>query len=206
MIGSSEEDQSIWKLCELFQHIFTAYAANIRTAENPSDLVLQIVPFDWVGSESRIAIPSLGPCTRLAKIIYDKCPLSSRAKSPFTSGSAFQISQQLPRSINFKVTTSSSYSPLNYAPVAHLGYVWNEETSWLSAALINEFGDKQWSASYYIGQVSNPWPYFAAVTNEIWEIVGEAIDFTQDECKVYIAKLEPITKAEMQGMSKVYIY
>ena len=206
MIGLSEKEQSIWKLSELFQHIFAAYAANVRTVENPSDLVLQVVPFDWVGSESRIAIPSLGPCNKLAKIIYDKCPLPSRAKSPFASSSAIQISQQLPKSINFKVTTSSSYSPLDYAPVAHLGYVWNEGSSWLSAALVNDFGNQQWSASYYIGQVSNPWPYFVAITNEIWEIVGEAIDFTQDECKVYIAKLEPIKKAEMQGTSKTRIY
>ena len=205
VVNPSNGTQSIRKLCELFRQTFNAYASNVRIANNPSDLVLQIIPIDWMGSESHVAIPSLRACTRLAKIIYDKCPLPDGTKSPFASGSAFQITEQLPRSIDFKVTTSNSYSPLNHTPVAHLGYVWNVQAHWLSAAVVNEIGDRQWSGSYHIGQRANPWPHFAAIAKEVWEIIGEAVDLKQDECTIYIAKTEPIANTEMEGTSRTQL-
>lgn len=204
VVNPSDSSESIRKLCELFQTIFAAYASTLRMAENPSDLVLQILPLSWVGSETHITIPALGPCTRLAKIIYNKCPLSNAAQSPFDSGTAFQIARQVPRKIDFKVTASGTYSPLKHSPIAHLGYFWDAREDWLSVALTNDTGDLQWNASYHLGQVSNPRPYFAAVAKEIWEVVGESFDFTQDECKVFVAKVGAFTDTEIESKSALH--
>ena len=201
MINPSEEPSSIRYLCEIFQRIFNAYASNTKPKDAPSDLVLQIIPLNWVATKSSLAIPLLGPCTRLAKIVYDKCPLLIDTSLPLNSGAAFRIADQFPKKIDFKLTASSNFSPIGHTPVAHLGYCWNKQANWLSFAFVNDTGDAQWSASYHLGLLSDPWPYFAAVAREIWDITGEATDFSQDECKVYIAKTEVMEPMEIEGKS-----
>ena len=200
IINPSQNAQYIWQLCEMFQNIFSAYASSARTTDNPSDLVLQILPFEWAATDFCTMTSSLQSYTRMAKILYDKCPLSVPSRSAYASGAAFQIAEQIPRKLDFKLTASNSYSPLKHSSTAHLGYCWNEGEDWLSAALVNDTGNKQWNASYHVGRVSYTWHCFAAVAREIWEVVGEAIDFATEECRVYIAKTEAFAETEIESM------
>ena len=205
IINPSHGAKYIRQLCRIFQRTFHAYASAVRTIEEPSDIVLQLLPIGCVASDFNIMIPKLSLCTRIAKIIYDKCPLTQTAKSPYASGAAFQIAESLPKKLDFKLTSSDSYNPLKQLAVAHLGYYWEPQDRWLTAALINDTADRQWTASYHLGRGPHQMPHLAMVLEEIWKIVNDAIDFVPDDGRVYIAKTSLFLAEEIQSTCAIFL-
>ena len=194
------------RLCELFQKTFEAYASAVRMANNPCDLVMQLVPLNWIGSPYRIAILSLRQCTRLANIIYDRCPLADSAYSAYSSVSLFELVKPLPKTVNFRLNSTQLSSPTKDAKLFYLGYSWNEQFCWLSAAFVDCIGSQQWSASYCLGQFSSRWSSFEAVAQEIWEVLEEAVHVSQDDCRVIVTKLEPLHSIERESKYSSYTY
>jgi hypothetical protein len=199
MVNPTESQSTLKRVCEKFHKLFEAYATALRATNNPSDVVLQIIPLHWVGYPSQLTIPSPQQCTRLANVIYNRCPLVEGTSSAYASGSLLQLTDRLPTSVEFRPSPSNNTHPLKHDEGIHLAYHWSEEAHWLSAAFIDNIGSKQWNASYYLGESLNPWPYFAAIAREIWEVVKEATNAPQRDCKIFIAKTHPFNPMEIEG-------
>lgn len=199
MVDPTNGQSSIRRTCELFQKIFEAYASAVRMANNPCDLVTQLVPLDWIGSSSRVAILSLRQCTRLANLVYDRCPPADPTSSAYSAASLFELAKPLPKALHFKLSSAHSSDPLQNAKVIYLGYCWNDRSRWLSAAFIDSTGSQQWSASYCIGQLSNQWSSFELIAQEIWAVIEEAFHVSQDDCRILVSKTGPLHPIERES-------
>ena len=206
MISPSQEIASLRRLCVAFIRIFEAYVSKIRLIQNPSDLVLKILPMDWVSSTSTITSSSPAKYTRLAKELYDRCPTLKLDASPYASASLFQLANPIPKSIEFKLSADFISSPFQHESAIHIGYSWELTSMWLSSALTDTLGCHHWTASYYFGPSFDPWIIFQAVAKEIWEIMLEAMNASQGNRRLFVAKDKPMTTKEIDGKSCPQLY
>ena len=186
-------------ICAAFVKIFESYASNIRTAR-PSDLVLQIIPIRWITAESTIVLPSPTEYAKLAKLVYERCPV--RDAPPYATASLVELAEPLPKVLEFKLSTDTS-SVLRSASTAHVGYSWNRRSQWLSCAITDTLGSRHWTASFHVGLVvdsSRLRTIFEAIAREIWEILLEAMDRPG---RTFIVKDGLMTPIEIEGMMMI---
>ena len=194
---------ALYSLCASFYKLYDTYASCVRHTRAPgdlvSDLVLQIIPFSWIGSSSTIAMQAPRTYIRLAKIIYDRFPVQGQDISPYASASLFRLAEGIPKSLDFKLSSDSPKSLFQHVSAAHIGYSWDVGCRWLCSAMTDSFGCHHWSASYFLGSGNDPWSNFRAAAKEIWETFLEAIDVSYGSHRLYISKISPMPPTEING-------
>jgi mediator of RNA polymerase II transcription subunit 13 len=189
-------------LCASFLKTFEGYTSSthFRGLESPSDLVLKIIPIEWLASDATVALQTPQEFSQLARDVYDRCPTpTSQASSPYASASLFQLAPCLPKTIDFKLAADPPRTLLQGDIAMHIAYSWSQESEWLSCSMIDGLGSHQWTASYSRGSRDAPWSTFKAVANEIWQTALDVMKVVPGTYRVFVARDRPMAELEIEG-------
>jgi mediator of RNA polymerase II transcription subunit 13 len=184
-------------ICTAFQHLFNLYrrALSEKKINTANELVLQLVPLDFVASPTSIMVPLPSEYTRLAMEVYDRCMSFSSA----SSAPAVLLEQPLPKSIDFKMSPVPSASVLQEHSCLHIAYAQSIDDRWITAAWTDNRGTQQMTASYCLGRKNEPISMpFSDVANEIWETTMDIISAKKIHWRVMITRVGVMDPSEIE--------
>lgn len=195
-IYPSDHEEILPLVCAGFYALYETYRKTVpeTRAKIWNDLVLQLIPRQFVTSSTAVVVPSPIDYARLATEVYDRCPDS---ESPSCSPS-IMLEQQLPRNIEFKVTINPSVSLLAENSCIHVAYAQSIDDRWISAAWTDNRGAEQMTASYCLGRKNRPIQRtFAEVAKEIWETTLDIISVKAVNWRILLAKSGVMERSEI---------
>jgi mediator of RNA polymerase II transcription subunit 13 len=182
-------------ICSAFHHLFNLYnkALSDRRMNGANELVLQLIPLDFIASPSSLAVPLPSEYFRLALEVYDRCiDFTSPVSSP-----AIMLEQPLPKTIDFKLNANPSASLLQENTCLHVAYAQSIDDRWITAAWTDNRGTQQMTASYCLGRKNEPISMpFSEVANEIWETTLEYISSKKIHWRIMIARVGVMDPSE----------
>ncbi|KAF7545444.1 hypothetical protein G7Z17_g9166 [Cylindrodendrum hubeiense] len=201
-VYSPDNPGSIIEACSAFQRCFDMYRKTLATRrESPqNELVLQLVPSDFLSSTTSLVIPPPGELVKLCMETYDRCTLflSTEFGGP-TPAPAIMLEQPLPRIIDFKLTNSPSASLMHENSCIHVAYAQSIDERWITAAWTDNRGQQQASASYCLGRKGKASSTsMNEVAHEIWESTLDLISIWKVHWRIIITKSGPMDPAEME--------
>ena len=111
-------------ICSAFQHLFNLYrkALSDRRVNTANELVLQLVPLDFMSSPTSLAVPSPSQYFRLAMEVYDRCidfisssfDTSNNARAAAAEKYRLQIERE-----SIRIATSREYLPSHWVCTKH---------------------------------------------------------------------------------------
>ncbi|CAG8975692.1 hypothetical protein HYALB_00007896 [Hymenoscyphus albidus] len=183
-------------ICSAFQHLFLLYRKALydRKAKFSNELVLQLVPLEFVYSPITINVPPPAEYARLSMEVYDRCiDFESASRSP-----AIVLERPLPRSIDFKLNPNPSASVLQENTCLHIAYAQSTDDRWMTAVWTDNKGTQQMNASYCLGRKNEPISMpFAVVANEIWETTLDFISSKNIHWRIMIARIGVMELSEV---------
>ena len=183
-------------ICSAFQHLFNLYrkALSERRIKAANELVLQLIPLDFVSSSTSLAVPLPSDYFRLAIEVYDRCiDFISSSSSP-----AIMLEQPLPKTIDFKLNANPSASLLQENTCLHVGYAQSIDDRWITATWTDNRGTQQMTASYCLGRKNEPISMpFSDVANEIWETTLDFIANKKIHWRIMIARVGVMDPSEI---------
>lgn len=210
MINPFKNSQAIPYLCSASLKIFETYALALkaRQCNNPNDLILQIIPLDFITTSNTLALPSPLAYRSLAFEIYDRCPpnISSHSDrgSQFACAPSIQLGRAIPKMINLSLSSEPSASLLHSDMCLHLAYAWDPSHEWLTASWTDNRGNVQWNTPYCLGvaETEECWPIFLGIIRDIWETTLEMLYPRNSTWRLYVAKDRAMHKRELEGGSR----
>ena len=184
-------------ICTAFQHLFDLYrrAISEKKSKTTNELVLQLIPMNFVASPTSVMVPLPADYARLAMEVYDRCINFSSA----SSAPAILLEQPLPKSIDFKMTSTPSPSVLQENSCLHIAYAQSIDERWITAAWTDNRGMQQMTVSYCLGRKNEPISMpFSDVANEIWETTMDTISAKKIHWRVMIAKIGVMKPSEIE--------
>ncbi|OBR09324.1 hypothetical protein CH63R_08089 [Colletotrichum higginsianum IMI 349063] len=178
---------SIVEACTAFQQLFEMHRRSLtdRRQSPTNELVLQLVPLDFLTSSTGIVEPTPSDVIRLAIETYDRCTLFG---GPMPSP-AIMLEQSLPRGIDFKLSNTSSSSLMHENTCIHIAYAQSIDERWITAAWTDNRGCQQMTASYNLGRKGKPLSTsLNDVYHEIWETTHDLISKWKVHWRVIISK------------------
>ncbi|KAF6819375.1 hypothetical protein CSOJ01_01432 [Colletotrichum sojae] len=187
---------SIVEECTAFQQLFEMHKRSLtdRRQTPANELVLQLVPLDFMTSPTGIVEAAPSEAIRLALETYDRCTLFG---GPMPSP-AIMLEQSLPRVIDFKLTNTSSSSLMHENTCIHIAYAQSIDERWITAAWTDNRGSQQMTASYNLGRKGKPLSTsLNDVCHEIWETTHDLISKWKVHWRVIISKCGPMDQQEI---------
>lgn len=196
-VYTPDNPSSIVEACAAFRELFElqkkAMAEMKKTVAN--ELVLQLVPLDFVASASTLAILSPTEYAKLCLETYDRCTLFGG----LMPAPAIVLEQALPRGIDFKLAVNPSANLLHENSCIHIAYAQSIDERWVTAAWTDNRGSKQMTASYCLGrrgkQLATP---LADVVHEIWETTHDLISMWKVHWRVVVTKCGTMDQTEVE--------
>ncbi|ROT36270.1 hypothetical protein SODALDRAFT_341202 [Sodiomyces alkalinus F11] len=188
--------ESIMEVCTAFQQLFEMYKKSLfEKRQTPSnELVLQLIPVDFLTSVSGMPTSVPNDLTGLAMEVYDRCTVFG---GPMPAP-AVVLEQSIPRTIDFRLSQTSSSSLMNENACMHIAYAQSIDERWITAAWTDNRGSQQMTASYSLGRKGKPLSgQFTDVANEIWETTHDLISRWKVHWRVIIAKCGHMEQSEM---------
>ncbi|KAG4421803.1 hypothetical protein IFR04_005053 [Cadophora malorum] len=184
-------------ICSAFQHLFNLYRKALaeRRANTANELVLQLIPLDFIASPTSLAIPTPSTYFQLSMEVYDRCvDFTSPSSSP-----AIMLEQPLPRTIDFKLNANPSASLLQENTCLHVAYAQSIDDRWITAAWTDNRGTRQMTASYCLGRKNEPISTpFTEVANEIWETTLQVVASNKIHWRIIIARIGVMDSSEFE--------
>ena len=186
-------------LCEMCQEIMDGYR-NEPGRSTSFGLVVQIVPLRMVYDSRCPAIPPVDVLRKLALEVYDRCgPVNESAS--FDLAPAVALSQPLPDKIDFQLTADSSAVKLFHDNCLHIAYLWEPTCQWMTVTWVDNTGNLQWNASYWVGEDEKTWQEFGSAVYEIIETTGLMIGSSGLPRRIFVVKQNRFLREELKGMS-----
>jgi mediator of RNA polymerase II transcription subunit 13 len=183
-------------ICSAFQHLFNLYRKTLseRRITSLNELVLQLIPLDFISSSTSLAVPLPSEYFRLAMEVYDRCiDFTSSSSTP-----AIMLEQPLPKTIDFKLNANPSASLLQENTCLHVAYAQSIDDRWITASWTDNRGTQQMIASYCLGRKNEPISMpFSDVANEIWETTLDFIASKRIHWRIMIARVGVMDPSEM---------
>ncbi|KAF9876223.1 hypothetical protein CkaCkLH20_06166 [Colletotrichum karsti] len=195
---------SIVEECTAFQQLFEMYKRSLTNQRQVpvNELVLQLVPLDFLTSSAGIVEPTPSDTIKLALETYDRCTLFG---GPMPSP-AIMLEQSLPRGIDFKLTNTSSSSLMHENSCIHIAYAQSIDERWITAAWTDNRGCQQMTVSYSLGRKGKPLSTsLNDVYHEIWETTHDLISKWKVHWRVIITKCGAMDQQEIgfwQGLAQ----
>ncbi|KAI5464700.1 mediator complex subunit 13 C-terminal-domain-containing protein [Mariannaea sp. PMI_226] len=201
-VYSPDNPGSIVEACSAFQRCFDMYNKTLQARkETPqNELVLQLVPSDFISSTTSLVIAPPAKLATLCIETYDRCTLFLKPEfgGP-TSAPAIMLEQPLPRMIDFKLTNVPSASLMHENSCIHVAYAQSIDDRWVTAAWTDNRGHQQATASYCLGRKGKPpSTTMCEVAHEIWESTLDLISVWKVHWRIIITKSGPMDAAEME--------
>lgn len=184
-------------ICSAFQHLFNMYRKGLadRKLKATNELVLQLVPLDFVASPTALVVPSPTAYARLAMEVYDRCTgFNSSSSTP-----GILLEQPLPKHIDFKLNVNPSASLLQENSCLHIAYARSIDDRWITAAWSDNKGTQQMTSSYCLGRKNEPISMsFSDVANEIWETTLDVISSKKIHWRIIITRVGVMDPSEIE--------
>ncbi len=200
MVNPFNGPSALWELCSAFWALFQAYGQGpLGRPDQPQkpDLVLQIVPIQYLASFDIPVILDPGTYVNLAREVYDRCPPSvpSGDKSPLSiyTAPAFQLEEALPRGVPFKLVSEPPPDLLRENGYMHLGYSLSLDGTWITAAWTDSCGKSQAVVSYHLGT-----RVFGEIAKEMWQTTIEILQSRRVHWRVCVAKAGAMDREEFE--------
>ncbi|KAF2837439.1 hypothetical protein M501DRAFT_166343 [Patellaria atrata CBS 101060] len=189
----------LWHLCSAFWTLFEAYRQHSSSkgpTENVPDVILKIIPIDYVASFDSPVVLEWDVLFRLVREIYDRCPPSSAVEDASAlsiySAPSIRLEKSIPRMVPFKLASEPPPDLLHEGSRLHVGYACSFDGSWVTAAWSDDSGQHQHTASYrFPGN-----RLFIEVAREIWETTVQIIQSRRVTWRVSIASAGVMDKEE----------
>ena len=158
------------------------------------ELVLQLVPIDFLASPSSLVIPVPADLHKLCIETYDRCTLfGSALPSP-----SILLEQLPPKTIAFKPAPEPSDSLVHEESVLHVAYATSLDDRWITAAWTDNRGLHQMTASYCLGRKNKPMTTSVVdIARVIWDTTHELLSTWNVYWCVMIAKCGPMSQQEI---------
>lgn len=187
-----------------FLHLFHKYIGDVDrnyARSQMNELVLQIIPMNFVYSPTLLAVPTQWQYLNLALEVYGRCPPKDASDGITGYAPPIVLADAAPKSLPFRVT-SERVSPFQEGRCLHLAVSRSADQRWISAAWSDSSGSFQILMSYCLrARGSNVNRTLAEVRQEIWETTKDIMERTQTRSKVFLVRTEPIDQEEAEGMS-----
>jgi mediator of RNA polymerase II transcription subunit 13 len=200
MVNPFKEPTAIWELCSAFWYLFQAYKQGPSVRWNLAikpDLVLQIVPVEYIASFDVPVVHSASTYASLAREVYDRCPPSAPAddKSPLSiySAPSFQLEEAIPRKIEFKLIPEPPQDMLRENSYIHVGYALSLDGSWLTCAWTDSSGKSRTVISYHLGTRA-----FRDIAKEIWQTTIDICQVRKVTWRLCIVKCGAMDREELE--------
>ena len=111
LVNPFSHPSALVDLCTAFSELFQAYvySPEIQQSMNINEVVLQIVPIDFIASKTSLVSPTQMQYTRLALEVYERCAQTDPDKisvfPPTTHSPSILLTQPPPKTIDFKLTS-----------------------------------------------------------------------------------------------------
>ena len=197
-----DNHRSLVEACISFQLLFQIYRRQLaeKRATPENELVLQLVPLDFVASPSAVVIAPPSEVSKLALETYDRCTLF---RGPMPAPSII-LEKPFAKSIDFKLTTAPPVSLLKENSCIHVAYAQSIDERWISAAWTDTRGSQQVTASYCLGRKGTLLSTsITDVVREIWETTHEIISDFRVHWRVIVTKCGPMSPQELTFWQEV---
>jgi mediator of RNA polymerase II transcription subunit 13 len=185
------------QICSAFQHLFNLYrkALSERRIAAANELVLQLIPLDFIASPTTLAMPMPRDYFNIAMEVYDRCiDFATSSSSP-----AIMLERPLPKMIDFKLSSNPSASVLQENTCLHVAYAQSIDDRWITAAWTDNRGTQQMTASYCLGRKNEPLSIpFSQIACEIWETTLDYISSKKIHWRIMVAKVGVMDPSELE--------
>jgi mediator of RNA polymerase II transcription subunit 13 len=192
-------------ICSAFWHLFQQLVADSerRQVRPVNELVLQIIPMDFVMSSETMVVPSQAEYLNLALEVYSRCRPKEGDASPLLCTPPMFLADPLPRAISFRLAPERA-SPLQDGRSLHIAYSKSLDQRWISVAWSDVSGSIQRTVSYCLKyrQSSGTRP-ISEVRNEIWATTKHVMEKVQARWKIQLVATEPMESDEVEGTYRI---
>lgn len=192
---------AIADLCSAFLSLFQKYIgdADRQQVRHLHELVLQIVPIDFISSSESIVVPAQAEYLNLALEVYNRCPPQNSNYDLTGSASALSLAKSSPKAIDFKLLPDQP-SPLQESCCLHVAYSISSDQRWVTAAWTDKTGSFQMTMSYCLrSKGSAVSRLISSVRQEIWETSRDIMEKFQARWKVFLVRDAPVDTEEVEG-------
>jgi mediator of RNA polymerase II transcription subunit 13 len=188
-------------ICAAFWNLFQQLVADAerRQTKQVNEVVLQIIPMEFVMSDESMVMPTQTEYVNLALEVYSRCRPKDPESNPLLCAPAILLAENLPKNLNFRLAPDK-VSPLQDGRSLHIAYSKSCDQRWVSAAWSDGTGSLQTSMSYclrYRNRGSSR--TIAEVRNEIWATTKYIMDKFQARWKVFLVSTDPMDPDEVDG-------
>ncbi|KAJ5383871.1 Mediator complex subunit Med13 [Penicillium concentricum] len=192
-------------ICSAFWHLFQQLIAGSerRQTRISNELVLQIIPLEFIMSSETMVIPPQTDYLNLALEVYSRCRPNDGDMSPLLCAPPMLLADALPRAISFRLAPERS-SPLQDGRSLHIALSKSLDQRWISVAWSDLPGSIQRTMSYCLRyrQSGGARP-ISEVRNEIWATTKHIMDKFQARWKVQLATTEPMETDEVEAWASL---
>ncbi|KAJ5776494.1 uncharacterized protein N7511_001505 [Penicillium nucicola] len=192
-------------ICSAFWHLFQQLVADSerRQVRPVNELVLQIIPMEFVMSSEALVTPSQEDYVNLAFEVYGRCRPKESNASPLLCTPLIYLADPLPKAINFRLAPERA-SPLQDGRSLHIACSRSLDQRWISVAWSDVPGSIQRTVSYCLKyrQSSGTRP-ISEVRKEIWATTKHIMEKIQARWKVQLVSTEPMETDEVEAWTSL---
>lgn len=196
-VYSPENPSTIAEACLAFVRMIELYRRAMTERKKPldSELVLQLVPLDFVATSTSMVVLPPHECIRLCLEVYDRCKLFG---GPMPSPAIVLEQQPITQGINFQLRNQPSANILQENSIMHIAYAQSVDERWITAAWTDNRGCKQMTASYCLGRKDRPLTRsFTDIAHEIWTTTHDLISIWKVHWRIIITKVGSMEQHEI---------
>ncbi|KAI9376579.1 mediator complex subunit 13 C-terminal-domain-containing protein [Aspergillus egyptiacus] len=196
---------SLVDICAAFWYLLQKYVAvaDKHQSNQLNEVILQIIPLDFVTSAEWLVVPPQEEYLNLALEVYSRCPPRQVQGSLVNCAPPIVLAEPLPPSIGFKLASQRS-SPLQEGKCIHVACSRSQDQRWMSVAWSDNSGVLQRTMSYCLrfrnSAVSRS---LSAVRTEIWSATKDILEKHQARWKVIIVSTENVDQDEYDTWLKL---
>lgn len=198
----NDDAQLLVHICSAFQHLFNLYRKALMDKKmgTSNELVLQLIPLDFIASPTAIIVQPPTQYARLAMEVYDRCiNFTSSSSTP-----AILLEQPLPKIIDFRLSIHPSASLLQENTCLHIAYAQSIDDRWITAAWTDNQGTQQMTASYCLGRKNEPISTsFSDIASEIWHTTLDYIGHKKIHWRILIARIGVMDPSEVESWASL---
>ncbi|KAJ5335977.1 uncharacterized protein N7506_003999 [Penicillium brevicompactum] len=192
-------------ICSAFWHLFQQLLAGSerRQARPVNELVLQIIPLEFVMSSETMIVPPQSDYLNLALEVYGRCRPMDVDTNPLLCAPPILLADPLPTGISFRLASERA-SPLKDGRSLHIACSKSLDQRWISVAWSDVPGSIQRTMSYCLRyrQSGSSRP-ISEIRQEIWTTTKHIMDKLQARWKIQLVTTEPMEPDEVEGWANL---
>ncbi|KAK2783038.1 mediator of RNA polymerase II transcription subunit 13 [Onygenales sp. PD_12] len=199
-------DAAVVDICSAFLRLFHKYVggADRQHSRNLNELVLQIIPLEFIASPNSLVVPTQLDYLRLSLEVYSRCPPKDRSSDWLGCAPPFVLADTIPKAIPFRLAPETA-APLDEGRCLHVAYSQSIDQRWVTAAWTDNSGKYQTTLSYCLRERESPLSrHISEIRTQIWETSKDIMSMSSSYWRLVIVKDEPVGTEETE-MWKSYV-